>query len=270
VPGKPPDPSLTGASAVAAEYAGTGRLETRIGFYERFSSDQPWGHWLHRRVVDAPGLQVADVGCGPGRIWLDYGAPATGHVVLIDKFPAMIEAARQALAGRAGFDFVVADAADDWAPQQRFDVILAAHVIYHLSDKSRVIQAARRRLLPGGRLYLSFPALDHLKEIRSLLQSVGIDQPADLVGLTEQVHAIVAEEFGSVATDIYTATLHVDDAGALYDFVRSFRPLHGGALDDPVIAERFRAAAQEQVASGLAAGSGFVVTSRNRLICGRI
>lgn len=261
--------SLTDPNAVAAEYVAAGRLQTRIGFYDRFSRDEPWTKWLHRRVVTAPGLQIADVGCGPARLWADHGGPPDGRVVLVDKFPAMLEAAEHVLAGRDGFEFICADISRGWQPHQSFDVILAAHVIYHLEDIRSFVQLARDGLVPQGRLYVSFPAMDHLAAIRDLLRSIGVRPWAGVGDMESEMEEILAAAFASVSSENYSATLRIDDAEALFHFVKSFRPLHDGALDDASTQARFRAAAMDRVASGVADGTGFVVMSRNRLVCAR-
>lgn len=45
-----------------------------------------------------------------------------------------------------------------------YDLIIISHVLEHLADPVAMLQAIRRRLTPGGRLYVCVPDVTHLQE----------------------------------------------------------------------------------------------------------
>jgi ubiquinone/menaquinone biosynthesis C-methylase UbiE len=104
-----------------------------------------------------PGLDLLDVGCGPGTITLDLARRLQpGRVVGIDASSDVVAEANE-LRDRAGPDaanaqFVVGDVYDLDFADASFDVVHAHQVLQHLSDPVRALSALRRVLKPGGTL----------------------------------------------------------------------------------------------------------------------
>jgi SAM-dependent methyltransferase len=125
-----------------------------------------------------PGLNLLDVGCGPGTITQDFATLlAPGRVVGIDPSADVVEQARAALPqpplpdlpitpGAPGteFDFgagavatavptyLVADAATyaGQDPAARFDVVHAHQVLQHVADPVAVLRVLAELAVPGG------------------------------------------------------------------------------------------------------------------------
>jgi len=99
-----------------------------------------------------PGLDVLDVGCGPGTITVDVAARvAPGRVVGLDVSPAPLAEAR-ALAGQAevAVEFAVGDVHRLAAPDASFDVVHAHQVLQHLTDPVAALREMARVCRPGG------------------------------------------------------------------------------------------------------------------------
>ena len=98
------------------------------------------------------GLDVLDVGCGPGSLTVDLAARvAPGRVVGLDVSPAPLAEAR-ALAARAGVDveFVVGDGYALDAADGSYDVVHAHQVLQHLTDPVAALREMARVCRPGG------------------------------------------------------------------------------------------------------------------------
>ena len=99
-----------------------------------------------------PGLDLLDVGCGPGTITVDLARRvAPGRVVGIDRAGEVLEQAK-AHAAESGVpvelrtgDVYALDFADAC-----FDVVHAHQVLQHLTDPVRALREMRRVLRPGG------------------------------------------------------------------------------------------------------------------------
>ncbi|MET0146488.1 MAG: methyltransferase domain-containing protein [Ilumatobacteraceae bacterium] len=97
------------------------------------------------------GLDLLDVGCGPGTITLDLAAlVAPGRVLGIDVAADVVAQASAAADGRA--EFAVADTYDLDLPDASFDVVHAHQVLQHLTDPVAALRELRRVLRPGGLL----------------------------------------------------------------------------------------------------------------------
>lgn len=94
------------------------------------------------------GLDLLDVGCGPGTITADLAARvAPGRVVGMDRSPDVIAAAA---ADHPDVSFVVGDVYGLDAADDSFDVVHAHQVLQHLSDPVAALVEMRRVCRPDG------------------------------------------------------------------------------------------------------------------------
>ncbi|MER6350141.1 class I SAM-dependent methyltransferase [Streptomyces sp. NPDC001595] len=117
--------------------------ETRAAWAGRLAA------WLPSRPAD-----VLDVGCGTGS--LSRLLAEAGHRVCgVDLAPRMIEQARAKLRS-AGLEgrFLVGDAANPPTGEERFDVLLARHLVWTLPDPRAALRDWTGRIRPGGLLVL--------------------------------------------------------------------------------------------------------------------
>ena len=99
-----------------------------------------------------PGLDLLDVGCGPGTVTVDLARRvAPGRVVGLDVSPDPLAEAR-ALADREGVSvtFAVGDTYALEAADDSFDVVHAHQVLQHLTDPVAALREMARVCRPGG------------------------------------------------------------------------------------------------------------------------
>lgn len=97
-----------------------------------------------------PGLDLLDVGCGPGNITVDLATRvAPGRVVGIDASADVITAARADTPGDS-VEFQVGDIYALDEPDDSFDVVHAHQVLQHLSDPVGALREMRRVVRPDG------------------------------------------------------------------------------------------------------------------------
>lgn len=100
-----------------------------------------------------PGIDVLDVGCGPGTITIDLARRvAPGRVLGLDRAEAVLDQARvnaeEAGAGNASFE--TGDVAGLEAPDGAYDVVHAHQVLLHLTDPAGALREMLRVTRPGG------------------------------------------------------------------------------------------------------------------------
>ncbi|MFJ4918800.1 methyltransferase domain-containing protein [Streptomyces sp. NPDC088725] len=100
-----------------------------------------------------PGLDVLDVGCGPGTITAGLaGLVAPGTVTAVDASEGVLGKAREAVraAGVDNVRFAVADVHALEFPDDSFDVVHAHQVLQHVGDPVQALREMRRVCRPGG------------------------------------------------------------------------------------------------------------------------
>ena len=241
-------------------YGDAARLRARIALHELGAGDREDFHaWLWRRFEAPPTADVLEVGSGSGRMWQALGAtvPAGWRLTLSDVSPGMLAEARRTLAatGREA-RFVLADAANLPFADDRFDLVFANHMLYHVPDLPRTVTELGRVLRPGGRLVAATNGGDHLAEIAVLLDElaaawpgVRVDRPHRLSFTLENGASILAEAFAAVARFDHADTLVVNDAGVLGRYLLSM-----AYAADAAEAAALGAWTRERVAERLRAG----------------
>lgn len=157
------------------------------------------GHlWVHETAAindraiallePAPGEQVLELGCGPGRTAAEiarHGAQVTG----LDPSPAMIAAAGRR--NRAAIDagtvrLLLGDASAVPRPDATYQAALAVHTVYFWRDLDAGLREVRRVLVPGGRLVIGFrpaergrprrldPKVYRIPTTNQLMQALGV------------------------------------------------------------------------------------------------
>jgi SAM-dependent methyltransferase len=100
-----------------------------------------------------PGLDVLDVGCGPGTITVDLARRvAPGQVVGVDNAAAVIDVARSTADDSAitNVRFVVGDTYALDFPDRSFDLVHAHQMLQHLSDPVSALAEMGRVCRAGG------------------------------------------------------------------------------------------------------------------------
>ncbi|MGI5403864.1 class I SAM-dependent methyltransferase [Streptomyces sp. CA-135486] len=131
-----------------------------------------------------PGLDVLDVGCGPGTITADLAElVAPGRVTAVDAAEDVLRQARETAAER-GLDtvrFAVADVHGLDFPDDSFDVVHAHQVLQHVGDPVQALREMRRVCRPGGIVaardsdygaFAWFPEVEALHEWQELYHRV--------------------------------------------------------------------------------------------------
>ncbi|MFJ9576072.1 class I SAM-dependent methyltransferase [Streptomyces sp. NPDC101191] len=99
------------------------------------------------------GLDVLDVGCGPGTITADLAARvAPGRVTAVDAAEDVLVKARAVAAerGLGNVEFAVADVHALDFPDDSFDIVHAHQVLQHVGDPVQALREMRRVCRPGG------------------------------------------------------------------------------------------------------------------------
>jgi ubiquinone/menaquinone biosynthesis C-methylase UbiE len=144
--------SHTGEYTLATGKAAVRRLKILHRVYA------PAGRRVLLQAGVAPGMEVADFGCGVGEVtrMLAEMVGPSGRVVGIDLSAAQLEQAREICKtdGVMNATFVEASAYSTGLPRNSFDVAYCRFLLLHLTDPATALQEMRAVLKPGGLLVI--------------------------------------------------------------------------------------------------------------------
>lgn len=98
-----------------------------------------------------PGMDLLDVGCGPGTITIDLaGIVAPGRVVGVDASAEIVAQAAESAAAVDNLSFRSGDVYALEFSDASFDAVHAHQLLQHLTDPVAALREMRRVLRPGG------------------------------------------------------------------------------------------------------------------------
>ncbi len=130
-------------------------------------SNDPYALAKYRVVLrwlpQADHLTVLNAGCGSGEMNALLARNRSWHIDAIDTDP---DAVTRSLALKADMNLmnvqISQNSIEDFRPQHLYDLIVCNDVIEHISDDAQALARLTALLRPGGRLYITVPALQWL------------------------------------------------------------------------------------------------------------
>jgi SAM-dependent methyltransferase len=232
----------TDREALRQQYASPAGLATRVGLYRYLVDDSAlagttWEDWVldHADWSGAGAAVALDVGCGAGA----YEAGLTRRartVVGLDLSPGMLVRPDGRVGRRAGLG--VADAQELPVRDGSVDVLLAAHMLYHVPDIGRALAEARRALRPGGTALLVANGADDKRELRELWSEVAVEVHGDDASVwawtgrfdVETGRDAVAAVFGDTEVDVLRGEFRFPSPEPVLAWVESLRAGTGPAF----------------------------------------
>lgn len=227
--------SLKMDSLMRDQYKNSENLQARIRLHSNYSTSKiGWYQWLLNMMDIQKGSKILEIGCGDASFWRANSnqLPESCHVILSDKSEGMLSDAKKNLQGiNYEFEYNRMGAENIIFEDNRFDVVIANHVLFYIMDRRSVLSEIRRVLRPGGKIITSTIGINHMKELHNLM----IDFSKDLVmsdrmpwedyGLHNGKQQL-EEYFKNVKTFVHEDSLLVTEPESIVDYVMS---THGNA-----------------------------------------
>ncbi|APM38403.1 MerR family transcriptional regulator [Clostridium kluyveri] len=172
------------------QYENASNLRARIKIHELFSTNkQGWMKWFFNHLNLPDKVSILELGCGDGRLWqknLDR-IPEGWDITLTDFSPGMLEDTKKNLTlNLKRFRFNIVDVQHIPYKDNSFDVVIANHMLYHVTNIDKALSEIYRTLKPKGYFYASTVGKNHMKEMREIVKSANLQNiTTDSWNLTE-------------------------------------------------------------------------------------
>jgi 2-polyprenyl-3-methyl-5-hydroxy-6-metoxy-1,4-benzoquinol methylase len=189
------------------------RLEGISSWY----SNRDWGfytrlvHMGYRTLSPYLGDgNCLEIGCADGEM-TRFLAERFADLTVVDAAPNYVEAVQALIPGVEAHVSLI----EDWDAPRRYDNIVFAHVLEHVTDPVKTLQRLRGFLSPGGKLHVIVPNALSLHRVAGVKMGM-LDSPTDLneadisVGHRRVYHA------STLRTDIVAAGLTIEAQGGIF------------------------------------------------------
>lgn len=194
------------------QYRDSTNLKKRAGLHQKYAK-RPWFSWVAERLPLKPGMDVLDIGCGPGWFWKRAGDLPTIKLTLADSSPGMVAEALKVVDTVADKTGVTADASDLPFADASFDLILAMHVLYHVPEPKAALARMKAKLKPGGTIALTTNAAvpDPMWDIHASVMGGEPFDPAAVIFGAREAEDWLNAIFGNARIEHFTESYAVDD-----------------------------------------------------------
>ena len=253
---------LADTGELGRQYSTSEKLAARARLHQNYTvSEMGWFEWVAARLPLKAGSAILDIGCGPGWFWASAATdlPDRIDLTLADASPGMVAEAlgrctplrHWQVSGREA-DASAMPFADD-----RFDLVLAMHMLYHVPDAAKAIAEMWRVLRPGGTLAVTTNGAANLRELYALSAVFGSPPTEPVAAIFGFDHAeqLMRTQFGNVHIEVQPAHLRATDPETVFMALTSYPP--GEGAPEAQLRE-FR----ERIAEAFAAGGGALVTKK--------
>lgn len=213
-----------------SQYADSSNLRKRGNLHVKYAH-KSWFGWVRDRLEIAPGDRIADVGCGAGWFWNSVveSLPEI-ELMLADVSTGMVDEALKLLqdhARIAPLNGVVADIVDLPFEDDRFDHVVAMHMLYHIESIETAVAELKRILRPGGTITVTTNGANNLEEIYRLGSRAFGGSPQDPVLAyfnRDKAETVLGDAFEQVTAHRFEDVYHIDAAVDVFDCLTSFPP----------------------------------------------
>lgn len=243
---------------IRKHYTTDNYLRIRQEIHDQYSVPaRSFADWVIARVPWQGGERLLDVGCGNGLYYkklikqadeIDYYG--------IDLIESMIR--NHPLKGHSQ-RIALGNAEDLPYPNNSFDIVMANHMMHHVSDVEKALDEFRRILAPGGIVIIATNSMNTMPELQVLLRRAIVlltrtgaasvrapELPTDRFALENGIRILAQHYFAVVRHDLPSALVFPDvDPAMLY--LESSRDLREATLPDDVAWEDVMMIMRQQI-----------------------
>lgn len=212
---------------VKEQYKNADNLNARINLQSYNTNKEDWNEWFFRKMDIPEQSKILELGCGNGLLWNKNkdSIKDTWDISLSDFSEGMLECAKQNLNNKK-IKYRVVDIQDIPYENESFDVIIARHMLYHVSDIDKALSEVKRVLKPNGRFYVSTNGKEHMQELKAIVENYDKDLKCNPQKLAEKFGIenggeILSKYFSCVSVEEFNGQIVIDKVDPVVSYVLS-------------------------------------------------
>ncbi|MDX2380093.1 MAG: class I SAM-dependent methyltransferase [Acidimicrobiia bacterium] len=247
------------------QYRDPARLAQRANLHATYSTaDIAWHAWVSAVYELRASMDVLEAGCGAGWTWAEAATPLPSGIslVLTDLSPGMVETAVERARQTGQFASVTgwtADLQDLPIEADRYDRIIANHMLYHLPDPGRGVAELARVVTADGLVVAATNGHRHMRELWAIRADVfglsEIDATIEAFG-ADTGFTILREHFGDIRWRRFEDELHCTDADDVLAYICSTPPGENASQEE-------RRQLRDKIREAIDAGDGVLRVTKD-------
>lgn len=210
---------------VKKQYENASNLNTRISIHEKYSANRMgFGNWIFSNYRIEDGMSVLELGCGTGDMWADKGQEikSCSKLVLSDLSEGMIKAARNKLHMFNNIEYEVIDIQDIPVENDKFDIVIANMMLYHVPDILKGLNEVRRILKENGTFYCAtYGEHGIIEYLSGILSEYGVKDTINKNFTLQNGGEILGKKFSVVTKLEYKDSLAISNADDMVEYIYS-------------------------------------------------
>lgn len=222
---------------ISKQYETSCNLEKRINIHKYGTSKIEWFDWVFERINIREGMKILDVGCGNGMFWYNNALKLPNNITIYmtDFSQGMINSAMNTLSRykdlfeekNITFIFKQIDGNEFQLDEKDFNIIIANHMLYHVSKRQELLRKLHSLLIDEGRFFASTIGEKHMGELNDFVKEINPNIEIlmnDIISCfsLENGEEQLKKVFSKIKKEKYICDLVVDNPKCIYDYVYSY------------------------------------------------
>ena len=216
--------------SVKQQYSDDKNLSSRMNLHLKHSTNkQGFFSWLWEQYKFFDNCRILELGCGNGAQWenrIDI-LPGGCNIILSDFSEGMVKIVREKYAEYTNFSFQQIDIQNIPFANETFDIVIANHMLYHVSDLTKALSEVKRVLKTDGKFYSS---TNGERGMRPFLHNVfthlypetkSLPLAEKLTFTLQNGFEILSKHFSDVQKIDYEDSLLITETQDLLDWIKS-------------------------------------------------
>ena len=214
---------------IKKQYENSTNIESRINLHNKCSiNKENWFVWLYKNLNLKENQKVLEIGSGNAALWKENLnlLPNNIEITLSDISLGMLKNAKDNLKNDKHFSYKIIDGNNINLKDEKYDLIIANHVLFYLKDIDKSLKDIKTLLKPNGTFICSTYSKMHMKEINDLVKEfdsrieLSKDKLYEIFG-KENGQDILEKRFNDVKWIGYEDGLLVNDENILIQYILS-------------------------------------------------